>query len=252
MDTKSYKSIYVQVLQLLENGKYEDSITLLKDKETIRDTLLFRLFYMIYSRKSSPLYNTEKSKERLDGLCKFNDYWAFAEKGRCLLNGILYEQSTTDAEDNFVKAGDEQPMALFYRAEIHFMGLHTEKDGSPIYDLVEAAELYKSLINSTTSELFKENSKIQLSRLMMKNGPLTSFDSKLINGYLVDLRKSGNSHANAVYSEFLIKSFEDVMKDVFDGEAIPNDHESKISMETRRRSCRKALETIKKSINGEM
>lgn len=252
MENKSFKALYEECISLINDRKYKEAFSRLKGYEESRDILLYRLYYMLFSRKDSPVYSPQKAALRLDGLCSFGDEWAMGEKGRCLLHGLLYDEDSLLAEDLLVKAGLAQPLAIFYRAEIHFLGIHKDNDGNSVYDFVEAEMLYNKIINSHTKNPYIDKAKIQICRLLMKKGGLTDEQSKLVYSYLIELKNKGFPSAVSAYSEFLLTSLEDAMSSVFDKSEIPSDHEGKINMETRRRECRRSIQNIKTALSGEL
>lgn len=252
MEKNSYKGVYDRAVSLINKGEFTQGYELVKEFSEVRNILLYRVFYMLFSNKKSPVYSPNDAKQRIDGLVKFGDNWGAAEKGRCLLHGVFYKKSVVEAEDLLVKAGEEQLTALYFRAEIHFKGLHVNASGEQVFDLEEAEILYRQVISKTKDKGLLSKSKLNLCKLLMQSSEMTQ--SSLIEVYslLLSLRSQGSKAVEKVFFDFLSNNMNSLIPTVFDDKAYLSDHKSKIDNETRRRSFRKSLSTMKSSIYGDV
>ena len=251
MKKSSYKNVYDNAISHINKKEYSSAYDLVRDYEDLKDILVYRIFYKLHSRKDSPLYSPEKAKVRLDGLVRFGDSWGASEKGKCLLYGNLYPQSTVDAEDLLVKSGTDQIASLFYRAEIHFKGLHKDSSGEPIVDMVEAEELYREIIERTKDKALLHKTKLNLCRLLMSKENKTSVESVEIYQMLIGLKEKGFRNADKVLFELLCANLRSLIPSLFDDESELHDHQSKITNEARRRVFRKSITAMMSSVNGD-
>lgn len=244
------KKTYDLVVKAIGSKDFREAQTLLLGKESVRDVHIARAFYHLYSAKKSPVSNSAKAKERLEQLCSFDCKFGYAEKGRCQLFGVIYEKDTLSAEDNLVKAGESQHLAVFYRAEIHFNGYHKEANGESIYDYEEASRLYKYLMKNG-NERVKNSASLQYAKLLMKVGDLSSDKAKMIHDISITLIEAGLDEARDVYADYLMSMLKHVVGRLLDTNEMLEENRAKLGLDVNRRKFSKAIGDIESVLHGD-
>ncbi|MEG3764879.1 hypothetical protein [Alteromonas sp. 14N.309.X.WAT.G.H12] len=244
-----YQAICQDVAKLLERGDFERAANILAKYQDVRDTYIAQAYYRLYSDMRSHYYSEEKAIVRLDFLEKAKDQWGVIEKGRCLLEGELFQRNTFMAEDLFnaaIRAGG--PLidhAKYYLGLIASNGLHSQGDENAP-DLHFAKKMFSEVMGGTSK--YKELARKEYCRTFLKEKEFSAEEHSQLFTHLYTLYDADRKGGAELYSEYLLSSLESLGKELYSHKGAPSGLTQRAEFDARKNELRKALVILRHTL----
>jgi hypothetical protein len=246
--SNQHQAVCKEVSDLIRNSDFERAATLLQKYKPIRDQFITRAFYLLYSDTRSPYYSEDEARNSLDFLEKSKDLWGIIEKGRCLLEGLLYDKDTFAAEDLFCSASRLNPKkgaekAKFYLGLIYANGLHTPGDDSTS-DVEQAKKMFTEIIASNS--VFKERAREEYCKVLMSSNVIDESEEAELFSHLTTLLRNDSHRTAKLYSTFMLAALTKLGDIVYNEEKAPTGMTEKAEFDSDYNQLRNAVSSLRK------